>query len=69
MDDDKRDLKRAFLVLVVLDILVFIIGLMTDVYSDLLGIVLLFLMIGTGFVYSELTRRENDDGETRDSYP
>ena len=67
--EDNTDLKSAAIVLVVLDLVVFALGLLLTTFSGLFGILLLLLMIITGMVLSELARRQQNGGENTDNYP
>lgn len=67
--EDNRDLKNAAIVLVILDLVVFALGLLLTTFSDLFGVLLLVLMIVTGMVLSELARRQKDGEEDTDNYP
>jgi len=66
---DNSDLKNATIVLVILDIVVFALGLILTTFSDLFGVLLLILMVVTGMVLSEYVRRQNNGEEDTDNYP
>lgn len=67
--ENNRDLRNAAIVLVILDIVVFALGLLLNIFSDLFGVLLLILMVITGMVLSELARRQKDGEEDQDNYP
>lgn len=67
--EDNSDLKNAAIVLVILDIVVFALGLILTTFSDLFGVLLLILMVITGMVLSEYVRRQNNGEEDTDNYP
>lgn len=67
--ENNRDLKNAAIVLVILDIVVFALGLLLNTFSDLFGVLLLILMVITGGVLSEYIRRRNNGEEDTDNYP
>lgn len=67
--ENNSDLKNAAIVLVILDIVVFALGLLLNTFSDLFGVLLLILMVITGMVLSEYVRRQNNGEEDTDNYP
>lgn len=66
--EENTSLRNTLLFLIVADVVVFILGLLIDSFSGLFSVLLLFLMVITGFVWSELRRREQDGEETQDNY-
>ena len=67
--ENNSDLRNAIIVLVILDIVVFALGLLLNTFSDLFGVLLLILMVITGAVLSEYVRRQNNGEEDTDNYP
>jgi uncharacterized membrane protein len=67
--NDNKDLKNGLVILIALDVIVFTLGFLIDSFSDLFGFLLLMLMVVTGMVFSELTRRQKSGEETSDNYP